>query len=161
MRWAAGVAALAAAAVLTAGCGGASKPASSSAPLAWQGTPVAFQPHDLPQDRVLLAKVRNTSGAPVRLDATKLVVRDASDRVLRSSGRYIAGYAHGLYGAFQKPDPLPPDELKRMGLAITLAPGKTAPLAVAWRLAPGSREPARVDYGAGSLVLPQRAKPGS
>jgi hypothetical protein len=160
VRRAAGAAALAAA-TLAAGCGGASKPASSSAPLAWQGTPVSYASPDLPRDRVLLAKVRNTSSAPVRLDAAKLVVRDAADRELRSSGRYIAGYAHGLYGAFQKPDPLPPDELKRMGLLVTLAPGRTAPIFVAWRLTPGAKEPARVDYGGGSLALPERTTPSS
>jgi hypothetical protein len=157
VRGAAAVAAVAAAAVV-AGCGGKAAPAS---PLAWQGTPVAYRPVDLPTDRIVLAKVRNDSGKPIRLEAAKVVVHDADGKVLRSSARYIAGYAHGLYGAFQKPDPLPPDELKRMGLVITLAPGKTAPLYVAWRLAPGSKEPARVDYGAGSLALPQRTKPAT
>jgi len=157
VKRAAGAAALLAA-TLAAGCGGSK---SDATPLAWEGTPVAYRPANLPTDRVLLAKVRNASSKPIRLDAAKLVVRDASDTVMRSSGRYIAGYAHGLYGAFQKPDPLPPGELKRLGLVITLAPGKTAPLAVAWRLKSDAKEPARVDYGGGSLALPRVARAGS
>ncbi len=150
------VAAVTAAAALVVGCGGVAKE-----PLAWQGTPVAYRPPNLPTDRVLLAKVRNTSQKPVLLDASKLVVRDAQDKILRSSGRYVAGYAHGIYGAFQKPDPLPPDELKRLGLLITLPPGKTAPIEVAWRLERGSVQPARVEYGRGSLPLPRAARAGS
>ena len=155
------------AAALVAGCGGSKKADcgwtcySPEVPLAWVTTPVAYRPQTLPRDRVLLAKVRNASSTPLRLEAAKLVVRDATGKVLRSEGRYIAGYAHGLYGAFQKPDPLPPDELKRLGLVITLAPGKTAPIELAWRLAPGAKEPATVSYGAGTLPLPRRAKLGS
>lgn len=139
-----------------AGCGGS----TAAAPLAWVGTPVAYKPQNLPGDRVLLTKVRNASDAPLTLEAAKLVVRDADGKSVRSSGRYIGGYGHGLYGAFQKPDPLPPGELKRMGIVITLKPGETAPLSIAWRLPQGFTAPAHVEWGGGSLPLPTAARPG-
>ena len=159
MRRAAALTAVASLAAL-AGCGGGNgggTPGSDRPALAWKATPKAFRPHDLPNDRIALATVRNVSGKPVQLDSAKLVVRDADGHVLRSSGRFIAGYAHGLYGAFQKPDPLPPDELKRMGIRITLQPGRTAPVYVAWRLLASSRSPATVDLGPARLSLPSRA----
>ena len=162
MRTAAALAAAASIAAL-AGCGGGSSKGATGdgrPPLAWKAPPQAYRPADLPNDRVVLAAVRNVSDKPVQLDAAKLVVRDADGHVLRSSGRYIAGYAHGLYGAFQKPDPLPPDELKRMGIRITLQPGRTAPVYVAWRLGSGSRGPATVDLGPARLKLPSKAVAG-
>jgi hypothetical protein len=142
------------------GCGGKQQKSATNA-LTWEKAGPAYKPPNLPTDRVLLAHVRNSSNAPVLLDASKLVVRDASGTVLKSTGRYIAGYAHGLYGAFQKPSELPPQELTRLGYRITLAPGKSAPLAVAWRLRSGSKEPATVNYGSGTLTLPRGSTPGS
>ncbi|GAC1321412.1 MAG: hypothetical protein NVSMB25_15070 [Thermoleophilaceae bacterium] len=146
-------AALAATCALAAALGGCGS-GGAAAPLAWHGLPQAFRQHDLPNDRVVLASVQNRSRKPLRLEAARLVVRDRDGRVLQSSAQFIGSYAHGLYGAFQKPHPLPPQELSRLGLAISLAPHAVAPLTVAWRLAPGSREPATVDYGAGTLRLP-------
>ncbi len=159
---AAAVAAVALAAVTAgaAGCGGGGSAGAASAKLAWVETPIVFQPQGRPTDRVVLAKVRNASGEPVSLEAGKVVVRDASGKVLASSARYIAGYGHGLYGAFQKPDPLPPDELRRMGIAVTLKPGASAPISLAWRLTPDAKGPATVDWGAGTLPLPARSRPG-
>lgn len=142
------------------GCGSGSGSGGGGAakdPLTWQTPPRAFRPPDLRSDRVVVARVRNRSSETVRLDASEIVVRDAGGRRLRGFGQYIATFARGLYGAYQKPDPLPPDELRRLGLRITLAPGRTAPLVVTWRLAPGSREPATVDYGPGTLTLPRGA----
>lgn len=155
----AAIAAAALAAVVATGCGGSAK-AGSAAGVRWVSTPTVFKPQNLPRDRVVLAKVRNASGKPVRLEAAKLVVRDADDHVLKSAGRYIAGYGHGLYGAFQKPSPLPPQELTRLGYVVTLAPGATAPLSIAWRLPAGAKEPVRVDYGGGELAMPAAAKTG-
>jgi hypothetical protein len=142
-----------------AGCGG-DDDKTSGAPLTWTKEPVAYVSRDLPHDRVILAQVRNRSSDPVHLVASKIVVRDASGTVLRSHGQYIAGYAHGLYGAYQRPARVEASESRRLGLDITLEPGKVAPLAVAWRLKPGSREPATVDYGEGKLTLPRRTARG-
>jgi hypothetical protein len=150
----AALAALAAGAVAVtpaiAGCGGAVK----QPPLAWKDRPQAFRSKTLPQDRVVLATVRNASSQPLRLDAGKLVVRDAGGHRLVSTVQFVAAFSHGLYGAFQQPSELPPEELTRRGLVVTLRPGASAPLTVAWRLAGGAREPATVDYGSGRLILP-------
>lgn len=152
--------------VLLAGCGGGGEggpnsveQSGGSGPLAWESTPQAFVTAGKPRDRVMLASVINNSLRPVKLDAAKISVRDANGRTLRSFGQYIGSFAHGLYGAYQKPTPLPPDELTRLGLKITLKPGKVAPLAVSWRLPPGAREPAILLYGSGQLRLPAKARP--
>jgi hypothetical protein len=149
--FAAGAVALAVSAI--AGCGGA----VDQPPLAWKGEPQAFRSKTLPHDRVVLGTVRNASSKPLHLEAAKLVVRDAGGHPLISTAQFVAAFSHGLYGAFQQPSVLPPQELTRRGLVVTLPPGASAPLTVAWRLAHGSREPATVDYGAGRLTLPRAA----
>ncbi|MCW3015577.1 MAG: hypothetical protein JWO02_2669 [Solirubrobacterales bacterium] len=151
------------AALTVAGCGGGESAADRADPLAWTAAPQVFKTTALPDDRVAVGSVRNTTSAPLRLDATALTVRDADGRRLRGTGQYAAGYAHGLYGAFQKPDPIPPGELERLGLLITIPPGKTAPLAVSWTLRKGS-DPTRaasVDYGPGRLRLPTKVRQGA
>jgi hypothetical protein len=157
------LAALGVAALLLAGCGGSGegggKPAAARDPLAWARAPLLFRATGLPNDRVLLGTVRNRSGRAVHLVSSRIAVQDAAGRRLRAWGQYIAGYAHGLYGAYQKPHPLPPGELRRLGLEIDLGPGRTAPLAVAYRLVRSTRGPLRVDYGAGTLSVPARAHP--
>jgi hypothetical protein len=145
-------------AALLGGCGG-SRREDGANPLQWARAPLMFRATGLPRDRVVLGTVRNRSGRAVHLVAARVTVRDAAGRRLRSWGQYIAGYAHGLYGAYQKPHPLPPGELRRLGLEIDLAPGRTAPLAVAFRLAPSTRAPVRIDYGPGTLAVPARARP--
>jgi hypothetical protein len=117
-----------------------------------------FRAAGLPRDRVVLGTVRNRSGQPVHLVAARIRVRDAGGRPVRAWGRYVAAYSHGLYGAFQKPSELPPGELSRLGLVIDVRPGKVVPLAVAFRLSPATRPPLRVDYGPGTLRLPERAR---
>jgi hypothetical protein len=146
-------------ALVVAGCGGGERPAQVRDPLAWAGTPLLFKATGLPRDRVLLGTVRNRSRRPVHLVAARISVRDSGGRAVRSWGQYVAGYAHGLYGAYQKPSPLPPGELRRLGLVIDLPPGRTAPLAVAFRLAAPASGPLRVDYGPGTLSIPARTRP--
>jgi hypothetical protein len=75
-----------------------------------------------------------------------------------ANARFTNTYAHGLFGAFQQPSHLPPAELVRLGRVLDLAPGATAPFFAAWRLARGSREPVRVDYGAGTLEVAREAQ---
>lgn len=145
-------------ALAAAGCGGGGDDGRSTGPIAWKGEPEAFRSQAHSGDRVLVGMVENDSLEPVRLDASKLEVRDSGGKVLRSNGQYIPTFAHGLYGGFQKPRRLPADELRRLGLVISLEPGATAPLSLAWRLEPGSGEPAVVDYGRGTLVLPAAVK---
>ncbi len=142
--------------VVLAGCG--SKPADE-ARLAWKSTPAAFSPKALPTDRVVLGTVRNASKqARLVLSASEVHVVDAAGRRLKGSAQFIASYAHGLYGAYQKPVDVEEPELLRLGLKIKLAPGRTAPLYVSYRLRPGLKLPVHVDYGSGTLPLPSRAK---
>jgi hypothetical protein len=140
-------------AAVLAGCGGSS---GSPASLAFDGKVQAYKPADLASDRVVVAKVRNRGDAPLKLDTRKIVIRDAAGEPLGASVRFVAaGFAHGLFGAFQQPSSLPPVEVRRLGIAITLPPGKVAPITVAWRLKKGNREPAVLDYGKGrKLKLP-------
>jgi hypothetical protein len=138
-----------------AGCGGSGGDGGSAA-LVWQGRPTAYSSDAKPQDRVVVARVRNRSSKPVRVDAAKVKVLDADGHALRSYARFIAAYAHGLYPAFQKPSELPPDELKRLGYVVTVAPGAAAPVTVAWRAPAGSPGPATVDLGVARLELPTR-----
>lgn len=149
---------------LLAGCGGSGKHAAASAsPLRWTVAPQVFTTKALPRDRVAFGTVRNTTDKVVVLDAADLRVTAADGRHLRTTGQYAAGYAHGLYGAFQKPDPLPPGELARLGKTVRIAPGKAAPLAVSWSFPAGvdTTRPASVDYGRGQLPLPTRVRLGA
>jgi hypothetical protein len=156
---------VAVAAVLVAGCGDSGGDASAAAatPLRWTATPQVFTTKALPRDRVAVGSVRNTTDGTLKLDAAALTVLDADGRRLRTTGQYAAGYAHGLYGAFQQPDPLPPGELERLGRVVSIPPGKTAPIAISWTVpaTADAKRPASVDYGRGRLPLPTRVRLGA
>jgi hypothetical protein len=144
----------AAAGLAVAGCGGGSSKKPGA--LTWDGTPRVFRSHDLPNDRVVIARVRNTGDSTLHLVAADLVVRDATGRRLAGSAAFTATFAHGVYGATEKPKAgVPTSELLRLGKIAYIAPGATVPFYAAWRLAPGSREPVRVDYGSGTLAVPK------
>ena len=85
-------------------------------------------------------------------------MRDADGHRLRAYAVFTSTFAHGLYGAYQQPNPVPPAELRRLGHVITLEPHQTAPLTVAYRLTSGTHVPLRVDYGRGALSVPRRAR---
>jgi hypothetical protein len=138
------------------GCGGGGGAAHQ--PLAWTQAPQVFRPRDLPRDRVALGHVRNASNHAITVDTRRVVVRDARGHALEATVRFIAAYAHGLFGAFQQPGYLPQGELRRLGIVVELPPGQEEPLSVAFRLRPDSRLPARIDYGRGTLAIPVRAR---
>jgi hypothetical protein len=160
-RRAALAASLVTAAALTGGCGGSGRgDAAQTGTLTWTATPQVFRTRTLPDDRVAVGTVRNTGSRPLRLSAAALTVRTTGGSRLRSTGQFASGFAHGLYGAFQKPDPIPPGELTRLGLAVTIAPGRSAPLAVSWHQPRRMSGAPVVDYGAGRLPLPTRVRMG-
>ena len=140
-----------AAALAVAGCGGEH---AKRGALAWSGTPHVFRSHDLPHDRVVVARVRNVGKTTLHLIAARLVVRDAAGHVLKGSAGFTTTFAHGLFGALQQPNPVPTEELLRLGKIVYLAPGASVPFYAAWRLGPGRREPVSVDYGTGTLAVP-------
>lgn len=150
-----------------AGCGGGggdggSASAGGTGALRWKGSPTAYLPSKLlPRDRVVLGTVRNVSARTITLTAKQLRVRDARGRPLTAAGQFNQNYAHGVYGAFQKPDPIPPGELARLGLVRAIAPDSTAPFEIAYHLPPGFNGPVHVDYGSGTLPLPAHARPGA
>lgn len=156
-----GAAAVALAAALAAGCGGSKDATPDRGPLAWVGTPQVFVASSSGDERVLMGQVRNRGlREEMTFDAEKLVVRDAQGREVESQGRFIATYAHGLYGAFQQPSALPESELRRLGLRVRMKPGTDRPLYVAFRLRPGLKPPLRIDYGSGSLPVPEKVRRG-
>jgi hypothetical protein len=140
--------------VAVSGCGGNHKPDKGK--LSWVGKPNVFKAHNLPNDRVVIAKVRNTGSKTLHLIGSKLVVLDANGRRLEATAAFNTTFAHGLYGALQQPTGGPPAaELQRLGKTIYLPAGGTAPFYAAWRLERGAKEPVRIDYGPGTLPVPK------
>ncbi len=142
---------LAALGALLSGCGGGD---DSTGDLRWAKTPMVFRAHSMPTDRVLMGTVRNSSFRPVNLRATELTVRDRQGHKVAAHAQFIASYAHGLWGAYQKPSKVPQEELVRLGFQIRLMPGESAPLTVAYRTRPGLTMPLRIRYQASALSVP-------
>jgi len=142
-----------AATVALAACGAGEKKAGQ---LSWAGKPNVYKAHNLPNDRVVIARVKNTGDKTLHLVGAKLVVRDADGHPLETTAAFNTTFAHGLYGALQQPAGGPPSaELARLGKAIYLPAGGSVPFYAAWRLKPGAKEPVRIDYGTGSLAVPR------
>lgn len=145
---------LGAVAVLAAaGCGGGDDQPRRTG-LSWDGTPKVFKSKNLPEDRVVIARVRNTGKETLYLVARDLKVRDASGHALQSSAAFTTSYGHGLFGALVAPKQLPQAELIRLGKVAYIAAGASLPFYAAWRLKPGTKEPVTIDYGSGSLEVP-------
>jgi hypothetical protein len=139
--------------VVLAACGGGHE---QDGQLSWAGQPNVFKARNLPNDRVVIARVKNTGDTTLHLVGAKLVVRDANGRKLDTTAAFNTTFAHGLYGALQQPSGgAPAAELARLGKAIYLPAGGSVPFYAAWRLKPGTKEPVRIYYGAGSLTVPK------
>jgi hypothetical protein len=134
-------AAAAGAALVLAGCGGG-EGKSRSTGLEWKKEPLLFRATHQASDRVLTGTVENRSPRSLHIVAASIRVRDAGGATLRTYAQFVNAYAHGLYGAYQRPRP----------------PRSVIPLTVAYRLAAGTRAPLRVDYGVGSLTVPSRVR---
>jgi hypothetical protein len=149
-------AALAAVALIAGGCGGGGGHKPAAGRLEWLGKPNVYRAHNLPNDRVVIARVRNMGSKTLHLVGAKLVVRDANGHRLNATAAFNTTFAHGLYGALEQPTGGPPAaELARLGKAIYLPPRTSVPFYAAWRLKPGTKEPVRIYYGAGSLAVPR------
>jgi hypothetical protein len=109
---------------------------------------------ELPEDRILTGRVRNTSLRPVDLSVDRIEIVDARGQRLRSTARFLQTFAHGLY---------PPSmhvkggklERTRIGQIATVKPGQDLPLTLSWRLASSTAQPLEVRFGGGSLALPR------
>jgi hypothetical protein len=125
--------------------------------LVWAGRPNVYRQATLPRDRVLVGTIRNDSLRPIKVAATDVRAVDGDGDALRGNATFVRGYIHPLYPPTRPPSGgLPESELERTGRQLRLEPGQTAPLSVAWRLAPGAEAPVRIDYGSGSLPIPGR-----
>src|SRR5918998_1237663 len=121
-------------------------------PLDWSGDAEVFTHPTLPGDRVLTAKLRNDGIHPLRVDIADVRLLDADGREVASSPVFLQAFGKTLWAAGRGPVQEPDSELQRTGRIALLEPGEEVPLTVAWHAADG--DPARVDYGRGSLALP-------
>lgn len=119
--------------------------------LIWADGPRLVTPPTLPRDRVMYGQVRNDGLRDLTLTVDRLRVVDGAGRALKSNGRFLQAFAHGLYGASGDPTDIGDYERRRLGQVLTLKPGRTAPLTVAWRGA-GAR---RVTIGEVVLPIPR------
>lgn len=128
--------------------------ASGPVRLAWKDSPRMIRVAELPDDRILTGRVRNTSLRPVDLSVDRIEIVDARGRRLRSTARFLQAFAHGLYppsmqvkgGKFER---------TRLGQIATIKPGQDLPLTLSWRLASSTAQPLEVRFGGGSLALPR------
>jgi hypothetical protein len=119
--------------------------------LIWAEGPRVVTPPTLPGDRVMFGQVRNDGLRDIRVRVAQLRVVDGAGHALKSNGRFLQSYAHGLYSAASDPQDIGDYERRRLGQVLTLKPGRTAPLTVSWR-GPGAR---RVTIGAVALPIPR------
>jgi hypothetical protein len=153
---AARAAALAAAAALTlasAGCGGA--PDAAQEKVAWQGKPLVVRQPELPDDTIVSGRITNESGGVLKLDAQNVRLVTADGTAVQSTARFSTGVTHQLYPPREGPREKDPSFLReRMGEIATVAPGRSVPLVVSWRVPGGAPPPVEVDLGGISLALP-------
>jgi hypothetical protein len=121
-------------------------------PLAWSGKADVFTHPTLPGDRVLTAKLRNDGLHPLRVDLGDVRLLTADGREVASTPVFLQTFGKSLWAGGRGPEQVPDTELLRTGRIALLKPGQEVPLTVAWHAADG--DPARVDYGRGSLALP-------
>jgi hypothetical protein len=148
LRLAAGLAAVA---LLLAACGGGG---DQEPRVAWAGDPQVAAHPDLPDDRLMTARIRNDGSAELRLDSEDARLLDADGREVRSTVRFSAGYSHSLYPPRDAPAESPREERERLGAAATIPVDGTAPLTVAWHAPRGAAEPRTLDLGPVALSLP-------
>jgi hypothetical protein len=149
-------AAVAAALALSLAAGGCGSDGDSAGELKWDGKPSVMRHPTLPADHILTGAVRNDGLRPLRLEARDLRLVDAEGRKVNATAVFLRGYLHSLYPPTRPPaGGVPEREQQRIGRVLKLEPGKTAPLTLSWRLAPGAGPPVRADYGTGSLPIPK------
>lgn len=137
------------------GCG--DDPAPKAPALSWVGTPQVVRQPELPRDRIVIGKVRNGSEHRLRLDADRARVLDTAGKPLRSTVRFSSAFGHGLYSPRRPPsESVPEFERVRLGALAIIAPGRTAPLTVSWRIPAGGADAAKLVVGGLEIELPRR-----
>lgn len=132
---------------------------ANSAQMSWQGRPAVVPAPGLPRDAIVTGRIRNDTLRKVDLEAEKLVVVDDRGRRWRTSGRFMHGFAHGLWPPLQKVAVGSDAERERIGEIAKLNPGESAPLTVAWSRPPGAGRPVRIELGGPTLPIPTERPP--
>jgi hypothetical protein len=121
----------------------------------WDGNPELIAPPELPDDRVLAGRLRNTSSVPVRLEGFSAVLRDDAGRAVEGGVSFARGFSHGLYGPGVSPkEPMPDFLTTRLGMVAVVGPGESVPVTVSWRRGAGNGSPVSADLGGATLALP-------
>jgi hypothetical protein len=121
---------------------------------AWAGQPLLLRPPELPKDRIVSGRIRNTGLRNLELDAADVAVIDATGRRTPASARFLGQFAHGLYPPLQGLGPGGEGEQRRLGMLARVRPGQSVPFTAAWRGRGGAPEPRRVDLGEVSVPVP-------
>ena len=122
--------------------------------LEWKTKPQLILVPELPSDRVLTGRIRNTSLRPVDLEADRIAIVDRQGRHLRSTARFLGSFAHGLY-PWSMHVKGGRTERTRTGQIATIKPGQDVALTLSWRVPPGGSQPVEARFGGGSLALPR------
>ena len=122
-----------------------------SGPLGWSGDSERFVHPTIPGDRIVTGTLRNDGTHPLRVDIgdVRLLADDGS--VVPSTPVFLQTFGKSLWAAGRGPQQVPDTELQRTGRIALLTPGEEVPLTIAWHDKDG--EPARIDYGGGSLPI--------
>lgn len=144
-------AALAAVAFWLGACGGGGDDGGYG-DLEWAQRPIVARPRALPNDRVLIGRIRNGSIRVLRIRAKQMRIVDDEGKSIRGDVIFITGFLHGLFPPTRAPKVLPEAAQLRLGLLAKLPPGGSAPINVSWRIA-GGRDAARLVYPGGQLPI--------
>jgi hypothetical protein len=127
------------------------------AELAWKDAKVFSS--GVATDRILAARITNTSLREVDLDVRDMRVLDGRGGEVRSAARFREAFAHGIFPFSARAEGAEDDfERRRLGEILTLKPGQAAPITLSWRVAERGRKPALVDFGPVELDLPAAAR---
>ena len=139
---------------------GSGERAGDVARVGWAGEPEITTSSNLPRDAIAFGRVRNNTLRPLDLEARDLVVIDDKGGRWKTSGRFMQGFAHGLWPPGGKIQNRSDFERERLGEIAKLDPGETAPLTVAWTKPPGAGRAVRIELGGPKLTIPTRRRPG-
>jgi hypothetical protein len=124
--------------------------------LAWSGTPLVIRNPRLPRDTVVSGHILDRGLNGVKLHSRQVRVQDGHGNRVDAAATFLQTYVHPLY-PWDRPPPggLTEYELERTGFLRRIAPGRTAPLTVSWRLKPGQSAPTEIVFDGAALPVPK------
>ena len=144
------------AAIGAAGCGADDASVGRSAALVWKEEPKRLVHPTLKDDRIVRGEVKNEGLDKIRIETAEVRLLDSEGRPVNGVATFAPSYVHSLYARNRlPPGGYPEEEKRRIGLAVEIEPGQSAPLTVSWTEPRGPRTPVRIDYGSGTLAVPQ------